>query len=98
MAYQSTWYFTDLPEKVVDLIEEDLTEKFDPQMADSRLHGDALNKEKRNSQNAWIPTTHWVGGTTPADGGGSGVDTYAFNILKTANQTYTVVANQSKTS
>ena len=31
-------------------------------MADSRLHGDALNKDKRNSQNAWIPTTHWVGG------------------------------------
>ena len=24
--------------------------------------GDALNKEKRNSQNAWIPTTHWLGG------------------------------------
>jgi len=43
-------------------------------------------------------TTHWVGGTTPADGGGSGVDTYAFNILKTASETYTVVANQSKTS
>ena len=31
-------------------------------MGDSKLHGDALNKEKRNSQNAWIPTTHWVGG------------------------------------
>ena len=62
MAFQSVWYFTDLPEKVVDLIEEDLTEKFDPQMADSRLHGDQLNKEKRNSQNAWIPTNHWVGG------------------------------------
>ena len=62
MAYQSIWYFTDLPEKVVDLIEEDLTENFDPQMADSKLHGDALNKEKRNSQNAWVPTTHWVGG------------------------------------
>ena len=62
MAYQSIWYFTDLPDKVVDLIEEDLTENFDPQMADSRLHGDSLNKEKRNSQNAWIPTTHWVGG------------------------------------
>ena len=62
MAYQSTWYYTDLPEKVVDLIEQDLTEKFDPQMADSKLHGDALNKEKRNSQNAWIPTNHWVGG------------------------------------
>ena len=31
-------------------------------MADSRLHGDALNKDKRNSQNAWIPTDHWLGG------------------------------------
>ena len=62
MAYQSTWYYTDLPEKVVDLIAEDLTENFDPQMADSKLHGDALNKDKRNSQNALIPTNHWVGG------------------------------------
>ena len=48
MAYQSIWYFTDLPEKVVNLIEEDLAETFDPQMGDSKLHGDALNKEKRN--------------------------------------------------
>ena len=62
MSYQSTWYFTNLPEKVVDLIAEDLTENFDAQMADSRLQGDALNKEKRNSQNAWIPTHHWIGG------------------------------------
>ena len=62
MAFQSVWYFTDLPEKVVDLIEEDLAETFDGQMADSRLHGDQLNKEKRNSQNAWIPTSHWAAG------------------------------------
>ena len=62
MAYQSIWYYTDLPEKVVDLVCEDLTDNFDPQMADSRLHGDALNKDKRNSQNAWVPTNHWVGG------------------------------------
>ncbi|MBS61312.1 MAG: 2OG-Fe(II) oxygenase [Anaerolineaceae bacterium] len=62
MAYQSTWYYTDLPEKVVDIIEEELIENFDPQMADSKIYGDALNKDKRNSQNAWIPTTHWVGG------------------------------------
>jgi len=62
MAYQSVWYFTDLPEKVVDLIEEDIAEKFDVEMRDSRLHGDALNKEKRNSQNAWIPTSHWCAG------------------------------------
>ena len=62
MAYQSIWYFSDLPGKVIDLIEEDLTEKFDPQMGDSKLHGDALNKDKRNSMNAWIPTTHWTAG------------------------------------
>jgi PKHD-type hydroxylase len=62
MAFQSVWYYTDLPKKVIALIEEDLTWKFDSQMKDSTLYGDALNKSKRNSQNAWIPTTHWVGG------------------------------------
>ena len=62
MAFQSVWYYTDLPEDIVDIIERDLTESFDPMMADSRLHGDALNKDKRNSQNAWVPTHHWLGG------------------------------------
>jgi PKHD-type hydroxylase len=62
MAFQSVWYYTDIPEKIVDIIEEDLSLKFDSGMEDSRLHGDALNKEKRNSQNTWIPTTHWVAG------------------------------------
>lgn len=62
MAFQSVWYFTNLPKDVVDIIERDLSEKFDLQMADSKLHGDALNKDKRKSQNAWVPTTDWVGG------------------------------------
>ena len=62
MAYQSIWYFTDLPEDVVEIVEKDLTEKFDHQMGDSRLMGDSLNKEKRNSQNAWVPSQHWLGG------------------------------------
>ena len=62
MALQSVWYYTDIPEKIVKIIEEDLSEKFDAQMADSKLGGDILNKDKRNSQNAWIPTAHWVGG------------------------------------
>ena len=43
-------------------------------------------------------TTHWVGGSVPSDGGGSGVDTYSFNILKTGSETYIIVANQVKTS
>lgn len=62
MAYQSIWYYSNLPKDIVEIIEKDLTENFDHCMADSRLHGDALNKDKRNSQNTWIPTTHWVGG------------------------------------
>ena len=40
-------------------------------------------------------TTYWVGGSAPTAGGGSNVDIYAFNILKTASETYTVVANQT---
>lgn len=62
MAYQSVWYFTDLPASVVNLIEQDLTEKFDDKMEDSRLGGDVLNKDKRDSKNAWVPTSHWLGG------------------------------------
>ena len=55
MAFQSVWYYTDLPEDIVNIIERDLTKTFDSEMSDSRLSGDALNKEKRNSQNTWIP-------------------------------------------
>lgn len=62
MALQSVWYYTNLPENIVEIIEKDISENFDDRMADSRLHGDALNKDKRNSQNAWIPTDHWLGG------------------------------------
>lgn len=62
MAFQSIWYFTNLPEKIVEVIEEDVKNNFDGQMEDSRLAGDVLNKEKRNSSNAWIPSSHWVGG------------------------------------
>lgn len=62
MAFQSVWYYSDIPEDVVDIIEKDLSIKFDPQMGDSRLMGDALNKDKRNSQNAWVPSSHWLGG------------------------------------
>ena len=39
-------------------------------------------------------TTYWAGGSAPDAGGGSGVDTYAFNIVKTGNGTYDMIANQ----
>ena len=43
-------------------------------------------------------TTYWTGGSAPTDGGGSGVDTYLFNIVKTGSGTYDMVANQVKGS
>ena len=43
-------------------------------------------------------TTYWTGGSVPTEGGGSNVDIYTFNILKTADNTFTVVANQTLTS
>ena len=43
-------------------------------------------------------TTNWSGGSVPDAGGGSGIDAYSFNIMKTANATYVVLANQTLTS
>jgi hypothetical protein len=43
-------------------------------------------------------TTYWTGGSAPTDGGGSGVDTYAFNLVKTGSGTYDMIANQVKGS
>ena len=65
MAFQSIWYFTDIPNKIIDIIEEDLAENFDPQLQDSKVGGGdygTVDKDKRNARNAWVPTTHWVAG------------------------------------
>jgi len=43
-------------------------------------------------------TENWVGGSVPSGGGSSGVDIYTYNIIKTASATFTVIANQTKTS
>ena len=45
-----------------------------------------------------IVTVNWIGGSAPSDGGGSGVDIYSFNIIKTGSTAYTVIGNQTKTS
>ena len=62
LAFQSIWYYSDVPDKIVNCIEEDLTETFQKEMGDSRLMGDSLNRDKRNSKNAWVPTNHWTAG------------------------------------
>ena len=41
---------------------------------------------------------NWIGGSLPTEGGASGVDIYTYNIIKTADATFTVIANQTKTS
>ena len=43
-------------------------------------------------------TENWIGGSAPSDGGSSGVDILTLNIIKTADATFTVLANQSTTS
>ena len=43
-------------------------------------------------------TENWLGGSAPSDGGSSGVDIHSFTIIKTADATFTVIGNHSKTS
>jgi PKHD-type hydroxylase len=62
MAHQSIWTFSDLPEKVIDIVEEDLIDRFDPQLKESLIGGGEKNNSKRNSKNAWVPTSHWITG------------------------------------
>ena len=62
MAYQSIWYSTEVPDKIVDIIEEELYRSHDDVMGDSTLHGNKLNFDQRNSKNAWINSDHWVSG------------------------------------
>lgn len=62
MAFQSVWYQSQINKELVDILEKDSIKTFDSQMSDSKLHGDSLDKDRRNSQNSWIPTAHWIGG------------------------------------
>ena len=38
-------------------------------------------------------TTSWVGGSAPSAGGASGLDMYSYQIIKTADATFTVIGN-----
>ena len=40
-------------------------------------------------------TTSWVGGSAPSAGSASGLDIYAYNIIKTGSAAYTVIGNLS---
>lgn len=63
LAYQSVWYFTDLPKKVIETIEEDLEKyKLEKNLEESRIGGGGRDSDVRNARNTWIPTTHWTAG------------------------------------
>lgn len=65
MAYQSIWYFTNIPNKIIDVIEEDLKDNFDLQLQDSKVgegHHANIDRDKRKAKNAWVPTAHWIAG------------------------------------
>ena len=40
-------------------------------------------------------TPMWSSGIAPSEGGASGIDVYTLQVIKTANSTYTVIANSS---
>jgi len=61
MAFLTTWYETQLPENVVEILEGDL-KKFDESAEQSKLSGNELDTVIRDSKNAWIPSSHWIGG------------------------------------
>lgn len=62
MAYQSVWYFTGIPDKIIDIIKEDVGGYFDSSLDESKLNKGELDTNRRKSKNAWIPSTHWVSG------------------------------------
>lgn len=61
MAFQTIWYFSELSKDVIDLVEKDL-QKFDKEKQESKVGGNNLNTQIRNSKNSWVSTNHWIGG------------------------------------
>ena len=62
MSLHSIWYYTNLPEDIVKIIETDLTNNFDDGFESSRLIGNKVNETLRKSKNTWVPSDHWVSG------------------------------------
>ena len=61
MAFQSIWYFTDLPQDTINTLEKELC-KYDSKLEESRLHGGVLDKGKRKSTNGWLSSDSWIAG------------------------------------
>ena len=61
MANLVSWDFTQLPTDIIEILEKDI-KQFDSSIGQSGLMGDNVNLNIRDSKNAWINTSHWIGG------------------------------------
>ena len=63
-AFQSIWYFTDLPNEIIAIMEKELLKDFDKDIKSSPVNlqiGNGLN-EVRNAKHSWVSSSHWMGG------------------------------------
>jgi len=63
-AFQSIWYFTDLPNEIIKIIEKELLKDFYKDIKSSPVNlqvGNGLN-EVRNAKHSWVSSSHWMGG------------------------------------
>lgn len=61
MAHLACYEFTQLPIDIIDILENDISE-FNLQTDTSLLINNKVDKKIRNSNNAWIPESHWIAG------------------------------------
>jgi predicted 2-oxoglutarate/Fe(II)-dependent dioxygenase YbiX len=61
MAFQSVWYFSDIPSSIIDIIETDI-QKFDSNLNESIISNNVIDHKIRKSKNSWVPTNHWLSG------------------------------------
>ena len=61
MAHLACYEFTQLPIEIIDILENDISE-YNLQTDTSLLINNKENKNIRNSNNAWIPESHWIAG------------------------------------
>tara|TARA_B100001778_G_scaffold88248_1_gene71807 strand:- start:1534 stop:2151 length:618 start_codon:yes stop_codon:yes gene_type:complete len=61
MAHLACYEFTQLPIDIIDILDNDISE-YNLQTDTSLLIDNKVNKKIRNSNNAWIPESHWIAG------------------------------------
>jgi PKHD-type hydroxylase len=59
---EALWYFSDLPENVVDNLVDYSSDKFDDSILNSTVGAGGEEVKIRKSKNSWISTNYWIGG------------------------------------